>query len=600
MIKDVLSEIRNRSFEPVPLFPLSKQPHKEKGWDKKKYNDDEFLEDSNIGVNLKLSGICHVDADSNNAVHFCRIWCPQDTFIVGRKHKINGVEIEVPTNYFYLNNGIIGANQRLEHNGHVIMEFRCEGQSVVHGKTPFKEDPSILCERYIVNNSKVSSVENLQAIVNKIYVASVLCEYNVGANQGALKLDACLLRYCRSWTDEQREDFIFEIVQRTDPQSRDCTRKKMQNHIRSNNKEQKNSGYISFATHIGADKVEIKKLFNLIGSVPQSDNYEVVKSTIEFNEKALDIYDLRATDIPPMINAVNPIMPEGLGLVCGRPKANKSWTCLKIAYAVQNGKKFLGHETTQGDVLYFALEDSKRRIKDRERKLGVDKWTPPQILLAKDVPFLGYGFEESLINWIKSKDNPRLVLIDTLARLKPQQRKSSMTAYDLDNKLLNKIQTIAVENNITIVFVTHLSKATQEYNFDRIQGSVGMQGMTDFMWLMDRGDNSNHASIVGRGRDIPDFEYAVKWNEDNYEYDFVGNMHMVSLTENRRQVIDAMKVLTKEHGEVAPKDVCKYYQVSVMSKDGKRLSKTMQRMKGDFELIDGQKFGTYKLPRTDL
>ena len=39
-----------------------------------------------------------------------------------------------------------------------------------------------------------------------------------------------------------------------------------------------------------------------------------------------------------MINAVNPIMPEGLGLVCGRPKAKKSWTCLSIAYAVQNEK----------------------------------------------------------------------------------------------------------------------------------------------------------------------------------------------------------------------------------------------------------------------
>ena len=33
-----------------------------------------------------------------------------------------------------------------------------------------------------------------------------------------------------------------------------------------------------------------------------------------------------------------------------------------------------------------------------------------------------------------------------------------------------------------------------------------------------------------------------------------------------------------------------------MSKEGKRISKTMQRMKGDFELVDGNKYGTYKLP----
>ena len=180
----------------------------------------------------------------------CSKWLPHDTFIIGRKYKINGVEIEVPTNYFYLNNGLIKDNQRLEHNGKTILEFRCKGQTVVHGKTPFKENKDILCERYIANDAPIASAQDLQHIVNKIYLACVLCEYDVGANQGALKLDACLKRYCRDWTDHQREEFIFEVVQRTDPESRDCTRKKMQNHIRSNNKETKNSGYISFLPNI--------------------------------------------------------------------------------------------------------------------------------------------------------------------------------------------------------------------------------------------------------------------------------------------------------------------------------------------------------------
>ena len=155
----------------------------------------------------------------------------------------------------------------------------------------------------------------------------------------------------------------------------------------------------------------------------------------------------------------------------------------------------------------------------------------------------------------------------------------------MDNELLSKIQTIAIQNNITIACVTHLSKQQQDYSFDRIQGSVGIQGIADFMWMIDRGDNSNQASIVGRGRDMNDFEYAVKWNEDKWRYEFTGNLQMVQLTENRRQVIDAMKILSKEKDEIAPRDVCKYYEVSVQSKDGKRISKTMQRMEGDFELM---------------
>ena len=60
------------------------------------------------------------------------------------------------------------------------------------------------------------------------------------------------------------------------------------------------------------------------------------------------------------------------------------------------------------------------------------------------------SFEECLENWIASKENPRLVIIDTLARLKPKQGRQSGTAYDLDNQLLGKLQPLAVKNTITI------------------------------------------------------------------------------------------------------------------------------------------------------
>ena len=600
MIDAKLRDIRQRNLVPVPLLPNSKQPNEVKGWDEKFWADHEFRPNNNIGANLALSGVLHVDADNKHSEHFCKKFLPQNTLIIGRKHKIGKVVIETPTNWFYKNNGLLKENQRLEHKGKVILEFRCKGQTVVYGKTPFKDNPNILCERYIANDADIASEQDLQFLVNKVYVASVLCEYNVGANQGALKLDSCIMRYT-NWSDQEREEFIFEIVQRTDGQSRDCTQKKMENHVRSNNKETKNSGYISFAKHIGADKVLVKNLFKMIGSVPSDDEYEVVKSIVDFNEKAINVKELMQELIPPLKWSVLPILPEGFGVISGRPKGMKSWTALGICYAVQNGTKFMGHETTQGDCLYLALEDSKRRIKDRIIKLGYQKLNPPTILLASDVPYLGFGFEECVQEWINSKDNPRLIIIDTLARIRPRARKSSGTAYDIDNELLSKIQTIAVQNNITIACISHLSKAQQEYNFDRIQGSVGVQGISDFMWLIDRGDNSNQASIVGRGRDMNDFEYAVKWNEDKWQYDFTGNLQMVQLTENRRQVIDAMNVLSKEKDEIAPRDVCKYYEVSVQSKDGKRISKTMQRMEGDFELIKGQKFGTYKLPtKTEL
>ena len=50
-----------------------------------------------------------------------------------------------------------------------------------------KEDSSIMVSRIWVDEQKPIFVDNLQSIVNKIYVACVLCFYEIGANVGALK-----------------------------------------------------------------------------------------------------------------------------------------------------------------------------------------------------------------------------------------------------------------------------------------------------------------------------------------------------------------------------------------------------------------------------
>ena len=81
-----------------------------------------------------------------------------------------------------------------------------------------------MVSRIWVDEQKPIFVDNLQSIVNKIYVACVLCFYEIGANVGALKLDSCIKRYC-DWSDDEREDFIWQIVKLTDPNSREFMQK---------------------------------------------------------------------------------------------------------------------------------------------------------------------------------------------------------------------------------------------------------------------------------------------------------------------------------------------------------------------------------------
>ena len=252
----------------------------------------------------------------------------------------------------------------------------------------------------------------------------------------------------------------------------------------------------------------------------------------------------------------------------------------------------MGHETKQGDALYLALEDGKRRIKDRILKMGFDKSKYPTIAL--EAPYLGFGLEESLADWIHSVERPRLIVIDTLAKVKPRSSKKSGTAYDHDTELLRDIQKLAITKQVSIAIVSHLTKAPQDYTFDRITGSAGMQGIPDTLWMIDKGDNSNAASIIGIGRDIHDFEYALEWNEEKWRYDNKGNLSEIKKLGAKGEIIDAMKTLeglgTKD---IRPRTVVKHLGYSPQSKDSRNIAKTMQRMLEERELGRGDKFGTY-------
>jgi hypothetical protein len=76
--------------------------------------------------------------------------------------------------------------------------------------------------------------------------------------------------------------------------------------------------------------------------------------------------ELQNKQFPPVRYVVPNLIPEGLTLLCGRPKVGKSWAALEIAISVASEADcFGGRQTEQGDVLYAALEDNPRRLQRR-------------------------------------------------------------------------------------------------------------------------------------------------------------------------------------------------------------------------------------------
>ena len=590
--KKIAQEIMNNGMFIIPLLP-NKKMNGDTDILTKKYSVDEVLPGYNVGINTGLSNVYVVDLDSEYGIYFGNLWLPQDT----RKHiRVYPDGRKEVVHYLFKSDGSVDKNNPLGKPASDHVELFINHNVVAYGTTIHKQTNESMTRLIDSKHAVKPFNESILTTYRKICFAAVIAPHLKSANTGAIALDSCLWRYCKNWSDDDRENFLFDIFSKVLPDDRDTNRAKFRRIIKMNNKGEKNAGYVYLADYINVDRATVKDWLAWIGERPAEDKAK--KSYRDFTN-GVDMRALRTKDIPPLKFAIDAILPEGLVLFCGRAKSMKSWTMLLICYHVQNGLTILGRETTQGDCLYLGLEDSERRLKDREKKLGIDTLTPPYVDV--DAPYLGMGLEDSLQKWIDAVENPRLIVIDTLARVKQAMGKRSGTAYDHDNETLRNIQKLAISNGVTIVLVSHLNKAPQDYAFDKITGSTGLQGMCDAMWLCERGEHGAQSTLIGRGRDIHDFEYSLTWNEETWRYDWVGNLQEVSLNDNRNEVLVAMKELARSGiHEARPRDIAKHCGYTAQSKDAGRISKTMLRMKNNFELIKGEKFGTYKIVSLNL
>jgi predicted ATP-dependent serine protease len=75
--------------------------------------------------------------------------------------------------------------------------------------------------------------------------------------------------------------------------------------------------------------------------------------------------DILSAEIPETKYAFPGLIPQGLTILAGKPKMGKSWFCLNLAASIAYGFDFLDQTPGKREVLYFALEDSPTRIKQR-------------------------------------------------------------------------------------------------------------------------------------------------------------------------------------------------------------------------------------------
>ena len=182
--------------------------------------------------------------------------------------------------------------------------------------------------------------------------------------------------------------------------------------------------------------------------------------------------------------AVVQLLPEGVLLLAGKPKVKKSWLMLSVALAVASGGMALGKlPTVQGDVLYLALEVNKRRLTKRLRLLTKDP-PPKRLEFATEWPRVADGGIERLESWLKAHPHARLIVVDTLARIRPQHAKRTDSAYTTDYEAVKGFIDLCKSYSISVVIVCHTRKMESDDPIDLISGTLGLTGGVDGYMLL--------------------------------------------------------------------------------------------------------------------
>jgi hypothetical protein len=200
-------------------------------------------------------------------------------------------------------------------------------------------------------------------------------------------------------------------------------------------------------------------------------------------------------------------------------------------------------EVEQGDVLYLALEDPEKRLKARIRMLlGPDETVPDcfEVLpLGSKIPALGEGLEEYITAWLDAHPNARLVMIDTLARVRPKNAHRGQDWYLEDTNALSPLQGLANERGVMILCAGHLRKTASEDPLDLVSGSVGLTGVADTVAVLTRSRGKADAELFITGRDVEEKSYAL--SKHQFRWVLEGDAVEVNLGETNSKVFHAVR-----------------------------------------------------------
>ena len=254
---------------------------------------------------------------------------------------------------------------------------------------------------------------------------------------------------------------------------------------------------------------------------PNVNNNSITNYPPKNNRKALEtvsmaeLYDSVYPSKPPLIDG---LLYPGTYLFAGAPKVGKSFLIAQIAYHTSMGVPLWEYPVRKGTVLYLALEDDYRRLQERlYRMFGTDG--ADNLFFSVSAGNLGNGLDEQLQEFMKQHTDTRLIIIDTLQKVR--EVGGDNYSYANDYEVITRLKQFADSYGICILIVHHTRKQGSDDKFDMISGTTGLLGAADGAFLLQKEKRiGNAATLEVSGRDQQEQKLYLLRNPETLLWDF--------------------------------------------------------------------------------
>lgn len=217
------------------------------------------------------------------------------------------------------------------------------------------------------------------------------------------------------------------------------------------------------------------------------------------------LYDTVYENRLPIIDG---LLYPGTYLFVGTPKVGKSFLMAQIAYHVSTGLPLWNYSVHVGTVLYLALEDDYRRLQERlYRMFGVEG--TDALHFATCAKQLGAGLYEQLARFVSEHRDTRLIIIDTLQKIR--EASGDRNSYASDYEIIGQLKHFADQTGIALLLVHHTRKQQADDKFDMISGTNGLLGAADGAFVLQKEKHTGNTAVLEvSGRDQPEQRLVLK------------------------------------------------------------------------------------------